>query len=209
MEKICGIYKITNPLGFVYVGQSVNILSRFRQYKCLHNKSQRLIHQSILEYGFNNHSCEIIEETIKDLLNERERFWQEYYTDLGISLNLDLQKTSTKKAKRHKSTCEKLRKNSIGHKRNVGRKRNLESVEKTRLWHLGRKRSELSKIKMRLSASYKSKPVVQYDLNMNLINEFISSHEASRQTGFCRVGINRSCKKESKIYKDFYWRYKY
>lgn len=208
MKRICGIYKITNPIGFVYVGQSVNIWARYSQYKCLHNKQQRLIHQSILDYGFDNHKFEIIEETTKENLNERERHWQEHYMELGISLNIDLQGTPTKKAVRPDYIREICRKKMLGHKINVGRKKNPIGVEKSRLWHLGSKRTEESKEKMRESASYKSKAVVQYDLNMNKIAEFRSSHEASRITGVCRVGINRGCKNNNKNYTGFYWRYK-
>ena len=33
MKKICGIYKITSPSGRVYIGQSIDVYSRLKQYQ--------------------------------------------------------------------------------------------------------------------------------------------------------------------------------
>jgi len=54
-----GIYKITNPDNKVYVGQSKNIHSRFKDYKKV-NYNQRKVYESILKYGIENHKFEII-----------------------------------------------------------------------------------------------------------------------------------------------------
>ncbi len=55
MKKIVGIYKITNPKGKVYIGQSVNIKKRWGDYKCLHNcKEQKMLYNSFIKYGVNN-----------------------------------------------------------------------------------------------------------------------------------------------------------
>ena len=40
-EKISGIYKITNPKGKVYIGQSIDIYKRFKSYKYSGFKMQR------------------------------------------------------------------------------------------------------------------------------------------------------------------------
>lgn len=70
-----GIYKITNLLNNqVYVGQSWNIQRRWREHK--NPRDTRLkISRAILKYGVNNFKFEILEETCKDKLNEREIFW--------------------------------------------------------------------------------------------------------------------------------------
>lgn len=100
MSKICGIYKITSPSGKVYIGQSVDIKRRFTSYKTL-NKSKRQVklYNSFVKYGIDNHIFEIIEECVLDLLNERERYWQEYYDVLKSSKGLNLCLTSTKDKK--------------------------------------------------------------------------------------------------------------
>lgn len=54
------IYKITNPLGFVYVGSTLNTTNRFRRYKNLTCKSQRKLYDSLLIHGYDNHVIEII-----------------------------------------------------------------------------------------------------------------------------------------------------
>ena len=86
-----GIYKITSPLGYIYIGQSINIDYRFNVYKKLKCKSQLRIYNSFVKYGVDNHIFEIIEECCFDLLNERERYWQDFYNVLskeGLNCNL-------------------------------------------------------------------------------------------------------------------------
>lgn len=79
-----GIYKITNPKGKVYVGQSINIQQRLSNYEKLTNcKNQRQLYNSLRKYGWENHSIDILEECSADLLNNRERYWQELYDVLG------------------------------------------------------------------------------------------------------------------------------
>ena len=70
-----GIYKITNPKGAIYIGQSKNVNERLTRYKKLQCcKSQHLLYRSFLKYGINNHSFEIlvIGEYTKDELNKLE-----------------------------------------------------------------------------------------------------------------------------------------
>ena len=78
-----GIYKITSPKNKIYIGQSSDIDYRFLCYKKLKCKAQPRIYNSFLKYGVENHLFEIIEECTIELLNERERCWQDYYNVLG------------------------------------------------------------------------------------------------------------------------------
>ncbi len=90
-----GIYKIISPLGYVYVGQSIDIDSRFCTYKKLKCKSQLRIYNSFVKYGVDNHIFEVIEECSVELLNERERYWQDFYNVLGKQgLNCNLVSTN-------------------------------------------------------------------------------------------------------------------
>ena len=59
-----GIYKITNPFNEIYVGQSKNIIRRFKTYKTLNIsvKTQTKLFTSFIEYGVENHNFEVIEE---------------------------------------------------------------------------------------------------------------------------------------------------
>lgn len=105
------IYKITSPSGKVYIGQTIDSVKRFSKYKKGCCKKQTRLNNSFLKYGFENHKIEIIEECDVDLLNDRERYWQDYYNVLGLNgLNCKLTKSNDKSAKISQSTKEKLSK---------------------------------------------------------------------------------------------------
>lgn len=88
--KIIGIYKITNPKGKVYIGQSFDIAKRFRYYRNLHCKAQKKLFNSLLKYGYLNHNFEIVEECKIEELNEKEIYYinlfQSFNTDKGLNL---------------------------------------------------------------------------------------------------------------------------
>ena len=56
-------------------------------------------------------------------------------------------------------------------------------------------------------AEKQSKPVLQYDLEGNLIKEWVSINECGRN-GFNQGGICKCCNGKQKIYKGFIWKYK-
>jgi len=105
-----GIYKITSPSNKIYIGQSMDIEKRFRQYKNNHFTKQVRLNHSINKYGFDNHVLEIIEECLFEQLNFRERHWQEHYDVIGKNgLNCVLVNTKYKKAVPSKESIEKNR----------------------------------------------------------------------------------------------------
>lgn len=88
-ERICGIYKITSPVGRVYIGQSVYIQKRKADYACLHNcNEQRKLFNSLVKYGWLQHDFEIIEECHRELLNEREVYHIAFYNSVEDGLNI-------------------------------------------------------------------------------------------------------------------------
>lgn len=87
-----GIYKIVNPKGRVYIGQSKDINTRWKDYEKLRCKGQRKLYYSFNKYGVSNHTFSIQEECTLEALNERERYWQEYYNVLQGGLNLEINK---------------------------------------------------------------------------------------------------------------------
>lgn len=125
-----GIYKITSPKGRVYVGQSVNIPKRIKKYKSLCTKGQTRLHNSLIKHGFDRHVIEVIEECDKTNLNERERYWQDYYDVLGKNgLNCRLTGSTDKSGSLSDETKKKLsdsRKN-YRHPQNV-----LDKIAKTK-----------------------------------------------------------------------------
>lgn len=75
------IYKISNlQNGMIYIGQTINIKRRIKEYKYksrnLESKSKYKIMEEINKYGFENFSFDVIEDNIEDKdLDEREIFW--------------------------------------------------------------------------------------------------------------------------------------
>ena len=116
MDKISGIYKITSPSGKVYIGQSSDIKKRFYRYSVINNCDNQIrLKRSLLKYKPENHIFEIIEKCAIDCLNERERYWQEYYDVLGEKgLNCKLTNTNTKNALLSDATKTKISKSHKG-----------------------------------------------------------------------------------------------
>ena len=108
-----GVYKITNPIGEIYIGASKNLQRRFKEYK-KSNKYQRKIFESISKYGVENHIFEIIEECSIEKLNERERYNQEIYNSVEKGLNCQYVNTNFKKRKLSKETCLRISKSLKG-----------------------------------------------------------------------------------------------
>lgn len=82
----CGIYKIENLItGHVYIGQSVNITSRWAAHKRADDDFP--IHRAIKKYGIENFDFSIIEECPKEQLNDREIYWINYYDSFKNGYN--------------------------------------------------------------------------------------------------------------------------
>ena len=107
-----GIYKITNPNGKVYIGESINVYHRINQYKKLYKriKYQYKIYNSLIKYGVNNHTFEIIEFCDISDLKIKERYWQDYYDVLNNGLNLKLTSTKDKKQVHSQEVIDKISK---------------------------------------------------------------------------------------------------
>lgn len=89
-EKKTGIYKITSPSGKVYIGQSIDIEKRWGYYKTKKTNIQPKLQNSFNKYGVTKHLFEILELCSEDTLNERERYWQDFYNVIVDGLNLKL-----------------------------------------------------------------------------------------------------------------------
>ena len=93
-----GIYKITSPTKRIYIGQSIDIKRRFYNYKKIKCQGQPLLYSSLKKYGVETHKFEILCECERHELNERERYYQELYSVIGLNgLNLILTQTKFKK----------------------------------------------------------------------------------------------------------------
>lgn len=169
------IYKITSPTGKVYIGQTVDIDDRFTRYRQLRCKGQTKLYRSIKKYGYELHSFETIEECLDVEMNNRERYYQEFYEVLGKNgLNCcyvqssfnsgrhseeSIAKMRFAQSNRTAATREKLSKARMGHmvsdetkskisEKLKGRKLPKETCEKMSKSRLGRKMSEENRLKL-------------------------------------------------------------
>ncbi len=66
------IYKITNPLGQIYIGQTKHFNNRMESYRKLDCKSQPLIYKSLKTYGFSHHTVSILCQCLAENLDKVE-----------------------------------------------------------------------------------------------------------------------------------------
>jgi len=214
---IVGIYKITSPSGKIYIGQSVDIQKRFKHYKQLHNcKNQIKLYNSFQKYSSENHEFKIIEECILKQLNERERYWQDYYNTIDKNgLNCKLTGTNNKSGLISKEYKDKISKSMIG--KNTG-PRSEEVKQKISKSSKGKNtgfRSEeiKQKISKSLNEKYKCgiyknksiKPIIQYDKNMNFIKEWPNGLLVIKEL---KIQVNNALKGRQKTAGGFIWKYK-
>jgi group I intron endonuclease len=104
-----GIYKITSPSGKVYIGQTTNFIKRKNYYKNGAKPYQIRIYNSLNKYGYDAHTIEFIEECLVENLNERERYFQDFYNVIGENgLNCRLTATDDKSGFLSESSKHKL-----------------------------------------------------------------------------------------------------
>lgn len=92
-KVVTGIYKITNTIEHkAYIGQAVDIAARFKQHikrglgaeTPLKNK----LYPALAEFGVENFTFEIVEECDRKDLNEKEKFWIDYYNTKSYGYNV-------------------------------------------------------------------------------------------------------------------------
>lgn len=214
-----GIYKITNPNGKVYIGQSIDIEHRFYEYKSTSNcKTQPLLFNSLKKYGASNHIFELLEECSVDVLNERERHYQDYYNVLSKNgLNCKLTTTNDKSGKNSLESNMKRSQTMKGVKRGP----RPDVVEKNKIVHRGKTISE--EHKKAISNHFKGKPhpyqgprgvtlrkpILQYSEDKTtLIKEHISMQEAAKSVNRGAGDIHRIVSGRGKTCAGYWWTYK-
>jgi len=106
-----GIYKIISPTNKVYIGQSIDIESRFKKYRNKNCKNQKRLYYSFLKYGVENHKFEVLEECLVYELNDKERYYQDLYSSSGDKgLNCMLTKSNDRSGNHSEETKLKFKK---------------------------------------------------------------------------------------------------
>lgn len=214
-----GIYKVINPKGKVYIGQSIDIEKRLYSYKKMINCSnQHKLVNSFKKYGISSHKFKVVEECSEDLLNLRERYWQDYYDVLNEGLNCRLTTTNTKSGKNSIESNIKRRNSMIG--KNTGPRPDVS--ERNKIVHKGKTISEehkkaISKKLKGVQRGYTGvrgetlrKPIVQYTKDgKKIIREYVSLAEAAKAVGRGPSDIHRVVSGRGKTCAGYRWEYKY
>jgi len=235
LPKTAGIYKITNTINNkCYIGSSVNIRKRCREHilKLLSKThSNSYLQNSFCKYGECSFNFEVLEEVL-DLtqLLQREGY---FITSLNADYNLASldylgKKTLSEETKKKIGikSAEKFVKNPelinilkdarnlkpVWNKGKVGvySEESLKKMsESSKKRNLKRPKEELANLitAARKNAEAHKKPILQFDLEMNLVKEWDSLQSAaialSKSVGNIWSGI-----KYNKVRYNHYWKYK-
>jgi group I intron endonuclease len=172
----CGIYKITSPIGRIYIGQSCRIEARWAHYKAADCKDQPKLYNSFLKYGVDKHDFVVLEECEVFELNERERYWQEYYDVIKQGLNCTFVATNSKTGHLSEETKKKISNANKGRSNRKNYKHSEETKKKIGSANKGKKtigftknHTEESKQKMRLAKQGKiTSPETKLKLSLAL-----------------------------------------
>lgn len=206
------IYKLTSPSNKCYIGQTINLVERKRTlYNPNKYYSGHRLDNAIKKYGIENFQYEIIiqivessKEKLREKLDELEKFYIEKYDSYNNGYNMTLGGSGsngcfqTEESKRRISEKAKGRKGSmLGRHLTEEQKNKISNFAKTRTGEknpfYGKTHSEETKLKIGKANSI---PILQLDLNENIITEFPSAKDAARSLGKPRADseIIKVCK---------------
>lgn len=215
MNIISGIYKITNPEGKIYIGQSSNINKRWKTYKRLEDvKTQPKLYESLKKYGWDNHQWEIIEECN---VNKNNR--EEYYILLYNSHIDGLNSSSKSKGPlfHTNETKEKIRLGNKKPKPNSGGKgkpkfrtneHNI-NISNSLKGYKQTEEHKNNKSKSLKGRSLTSKSVIQFNIDGTFIKEWESAKQACLFYNPKDLnGVSACCLGKQKTAFGYKWKYK-
>lgn len=90
---VTGIYKITNlKTKECYIGQAVDVAKRFSEHaKCglgIDTPAANKLYKAMQEYGLQNFSWELLEKCSREQLNEKERYYIDFYNSVNYGYNI-------------------------------------------------------------------------------------------------------------------------
>jgi len=172
-----GIYKITNPKGKIYIGQTIDFNRRVYQYKMLNCKEQPKLYNSLKKYGFDNHIIELILQCDEIDLTFWERYYQELYNTIeNDNLNCFLVTTEDKSGRHTEETKRKMSEAAKGKKKSA---EHIAKLPQNQKGYKGKKRSEETKLKQSLNNG-KARKVYQYTKDNEFIKEWRNVTEAEK-----------------------------
>lgn len=163
--KTIGIYKLTSPVGKIYIGQSWDIYDRWKDYEQLRiNSIGPKLYNSLRKYHPKRFKFEIIHElpldVSQEVMDRYENLYWMNYRDLGFIM-LNTRECNGSKGKHSIETKKKMSDASLGKPKSITHRKAL-SVAKfknpVRAWK-GLKFSDNHKEKLSLSKIGKESPL--------------------------------------------------
>ena len=207
------VYKYTFPDGKIYIGTTKNTIQGRRNCGYQHNAYLKDVAKTV---GWENVKTEILDSG----LSQAEAFEREQYyiammksnnPDIGVNIS-NGGKSTFKGLKHTEEAKNKCRMAHIGkafseeHRRNLSiAHKGLMVGEKNPLY--GIPKSDETIRKQYISHSAEMKPIIQKDVNGNVVGTYFSMHEAERKTGVNRNNIRECANGKRKYSKGFSWEY--
>jgi len=227
------IYKITNPKGRIYIGLTSNLKKRIRFYEKGFSKDQRLLHRSIIKYGFKSHSFEVIDSFKSDIhyANGKEIFWirtmmsfRKQWPEqngmnltkggrgtLGVKKSEDFRKKARERNIGKTIPAEvklKISQSMKGKQNSLGVRQSQYTKEKRASKLRGRKMTEEMRLQYKKqNTKLRGKAITQYDLNNNKIRDYVCINEASEQLSINRNLISFVVNGRQKSTKGYIFKY--
>lgn len=129
-QKTCGIYKITSPIGHIYIGASINIEHRIIVHKSKQGIGQSKLFASFSKYGINNHVFEIIHICVSKELDKWEKHYIITFDCFDTPHGLNSSSGGNKNKKISIESIEKSRKGNIG--KHIGEKNQMHGKNHTK-----------------------------------------------------------------------------
>jgi group I intron endonuclease len=207
MNSNIGIYLISNPKGKIYIGKSKDIKSRFYRYNKLLCKSQIKIYNSLKKYSPSNHNFIVLINCDIQYLDYFEKYYIRLFNSFKEGLNCTNGGEGSLGRLMSNETREKLSKSLLGRKSwNEGLKMSVEHKLKLSIASTNKgKKNYAQSERMKNNIPHNRKKVFQYDLNLNLINQFISADSAFKKTNIRH--ITSVCRNERKTAGGYIWKY--
>lgn len=170
--------------GKIYVGSTVDLYRRFRQYRSAHKKNADTmpLHYAMNRDGFENFELIILERVDNhDMLLRREQSWMDHLKSYNprIGYNMLRHAKSRLGARASEESCNRISLSKIGANNRLA--------------------SEAASISNR-------KPVIMIDRdNLAILNRFSSATEASKKLGKGVSSIILACNKKIPSAHGYYW----
>jgi len=200
-----GIYKITNPKGKVYLGQSIDLENRLDRYKYLGSRAkQHKLNNSIEKYGFENHIMEIIEICSLEELDEREIFYIKQYNCVKEGLNI--KHGGEGGGLMEEETKQKIASSNKGKKHSLQTRKQMSQSKINHPMYTDEWRESISEANF---GGTNSKPITQYDKNGKFIKKWNSKAKAARRLNINPISIANVTTGRSKTAGGFIWKNSY